>query len=177
MTKGIHLLSHTNDQPCGAAPPRLFCQPFVILNCQLQFHSQIPYPNCLSNFQLSTVDSDPVADSSDCQFLNPSATWITCSRILLNPTGFPDRTCQLFNHSQSIRISSSALHACMHARVSRCPSADCLSQRRRSIPRAAAHTFRVSEIRAPPRMRSARQKSRAAPRARPACHNWTLHNS
>ena len=26
-------------------------------------------------------------------------------------------------------------------------------------------------------MRSARQKSRAAPRARPACHNWTLHNS
>ena len=138
MAKGIHLLSHTNDQPCRAALPRLLCQPFVILNYQLRFHSQIPYPNCLSNFQLATIDSDPVADSSDCQFLNPSATRITCSRILLNPTGFPDRTCQLFNHSQSIRISSSALRT---------------------------------------RMRSARQKSRAAPRARPACHNWTLHNS
>ena len=115
--------------------------------------------------------------SLDCQFLSPSTTRTTCSRILLNPTGFPNRTYQLFNHSQSIRISSSALRTRMHARVSRCPSANCMSQRHRSIPRAAAHAFRVSEIRAPPRMRSARQKSRAASRARPACHNWTLHNS
>ena len=59
MAKGIHLLSHTNDQPCRAALPRLLCQPFVILNYQLRFHSQIPYPNCLSNFQLATIDSDP----------------------------------------------------------------------------------------------------------------------
>ena len=41
-----------------------------------------------------------------------------------------------------------------------------MSQRRRSIPdpRAAAHALRVSGIRAPPRMHSTCQRSRAAPR-------------
>ena len=76
----------------------------------------------------------------------------------------PNRTYQLFNQSQSIRISSSGLRACMHS----------LSQRRLLVPALIACPSAAGQSRAPPRMHSAcdfhfwtlskNVQSRAAPR-------------
>ena len=167
LTKGICTYLHTHKTAnLARSLPRSSVNYFVIPISNYDFTRKFPILiACRISNYLVVIVSDLVADSSDCQVLSPSTTRITCSRILLNPTGFPNRTYQLFNHSQSIRISSSALRTRMHARVSRCPSADCLSQRRLHVPappvnparrraciprvrdpRTAAHAFRASEI-------------------------------
>ena len=80
----LHLLTHSqNSQPCAIAPA-LLCQPFCNSNRQLRFHSQIPYPNCLSNFQLPRCDRL----NSGCRFLRlPSPeSFDHADNLLVTPT-------------------------------------------------------------------------------------------